>query len=269
MQQRAPSLNVLKAWFSDKLSAMEGAARQRLLLNGCAEPHLHRIAVIRKALELAQNERAVWELLDPINKLEKDLLRPPSPGLAVRRAGISRADTARALPFFDYILKEELPEEFVPLALEYREQVEYFGWKLFVDEGVVVARDGGGRPLFVGHLTWSLPHADAYWKGERAWRGRWSGLAYCCAIAMDDRQLGVGPGQTKAFAYARLAGADDWTQMLLRQMESRFRFCGFALELNEDRARLHLHYAAAEGTRLRATFDGKRLEVPPQAWQNL
>ncbi len=260
------SFELLRKGADAKLGALDNKARQAFFLKGFIDGTKNKIDVLRSRLSNAKKEDDIWEIMPAISRLERGMEAKEHPKIS-QINGVLKP-SGRKTPFFDYMLEEEMPANFVEKAIAFRDDIGNFGWKMDIDAGLVFASGPGGRSAVAGHMvrtftTHAAVHSE-YPKWKR--RGTESAETVSCSIKFQDSQVGINQAETKGFAFAAMKGADDWSRALFGQMEGRFRLRGLAFELNEDGRRLHMYFASP-GKLLVATLFESTLVVPPEAWQ--
>ncbi len=259
------TFDLLRSGAGARLDALEQKSRQRIFSNGFLDGMQNKTVVLRSRLANSRTEDDVFEVLSGISRLERGA--GAKPGALSAIMGIIKP-TGKKMPFFDYMLEEEMPAAFVEKAVSFREEIGSFGWNMQVDAGIVIANGYGGRQQVAGHLVRVFSIQPAVHSEFPKWkrRGKESLEPLSCSIKFTSGQLGIGNEQARGFAYAEISRSDDWSQALFLQMESKFRVAGFAFELNEDGRRVHMYFIGKGGAAVATLFDGK-LEVPPQAWK--
>ncbi|HQT44509.1 MAG TPA: hypothetical protein PLO51_00885 [Candidatus Micrarchaeota archaeon] len=259
------TFDLLRSGAGARLDALEQKSKQRIFFNSSLDGMQNKIGVLRSRLANSRVEDEVFEVMSGISRLERGAGAKQGAICAIN--GIIKP-SGKKVPFFDYMLEEEMPSCFVEKAVSFREEIGSFGWSMQVDSGIVIANGYGGKHQVAGHLVRAFSIQPAVHSEFPKWkrRGKGSLEPLSCSIKFTSGQLGIDYTQARGFAYAEISRSDDWSQALFGHMESKFRVAGFAFELNEDGRRVHMYFIGKGGAAVATLFDGK-LEVPPQAWQ--
>ncbi|MCX6773310.1 MAG: hypothetical protein NTV88_06120 [Candidatus Micrarchaeota archaeon] len=260
------SIEVLRSAVKQKITALERKNPNNSLFANVLNGSKNKLALLSTALSKAQTEDDIYEVTRKMTQVEKEMNGQRAQKIEIVH-GIS-AQSGKRIPFFDYLVQEELPEKFVETALDFRHEVKDFGCELAVDSGIVFSKLFGKQDEISGHIVRTYSTQPAVHSEYPNWkrRGESHDFAVSCSIKLYDAQLGFSGKNASAFVYSRIVNADDFSQSAFGQMESKYRISGFSLELNEDGERLHAYFITNNG-KLTATLFGKTLTVPPEAWQ--
>lgn len=267
------SLQLLKSAALKKLESLSKAASMRLIGSGQVSGAIAKISLLADRIQSSRREDDAYEAIGHILALEKQLGEKIPSRTAFRVVSMSFPQK-RAIPFFSYMLGEEMPQPFVHNAMDFYDRVRDFGVGLSVDEGVVVATSSDNLS-YAGHLVRVFSPQPAVWSelprylrfGGRLRRGEYSQFPISCSVRLDNSMLGISAHyQIANFVFASMESADDWSRLVYSQLQKRFYLGGFSLELNEDGHRLNIRLLSKNGTSCTATLFSGRLEAPPGAW---
>ncbi|MEM2137850.1 MAG: hypothetical protein QW568_02075 [Candidatus Anstonellaceae archaeon] len=261
------SVAILKQTALRRLDVVENNARTKIITDGMVNSAWAKARLVRKMIEATDDEDRLYSAVRSISAIERELTEP---GASVYSPTAKVAHpTGNRSRFFDYMMEDRVPESFVEPAIKFEEEMAGFGWKLFVDCGLVLGSNTAYSDFVAGFMSADVTRHPQVLSEMPSWKRRWlqegNLEGFSCSIKFSDRALGLGNRESKAYVIASLMHTGDRNRLFFRQMESVSRFLGFSLELNETGKNLHIYFA--QGSRmLSAHLISGELYVPPEAW---
>lgn len=267
LQRAGSQLEALRNAASARLDSLGRKNSARIIFTDISGIIGKKILLLKSALGNAKTPEEVGKVLQQAGAVERQIDGTEgAPRITLLKYGKGRSNVS--VPFFDYLLDEEMPEGFSARALAFRDRIGEFGVSLSVDCGVVYARKNSGEVL-AGHVLrtfFSTPSLHSEYPGWKRRGNGGSAEGVSCSIKLDNLSLGVTGGLAK-FVESRLDRAEHFSRFAYISMQQRYFVRGFALELNQDGERLHIYLGSPGGEAVATLFKGK-LEIPPQAWQH-